>query len=462
MRLLERILFHTLKNLSRQGGLSLMEKTRVIIMGAAGRDFHNFNVHYRNNKQYRVLAFTATQIPGIEERDYPPELAGPDYPNGIPIHPEEELPQLIKQHNADEVVFAYSDVSHEYVMHKASWVLSLGPDFRLMGPHTTMLKSKVPVVSVCAVRTGSGKSQTSRKVALILKKMGLRVAVIRHPMPYGDLAKQVWQRFASYEDLNRHECTIEEREEYEPHIANGIVVFAGVDYEKILREAEKEADVVVWDGGNNDLAFYQPDLHIVVVDPHRPGHELTYYPGETNLRMANIIVINKVDTASPEGIETVQKNIKTVNPNALIIRAASPITVDNPGMIKGKRVLVVEDGPTLTHGNMAYGAGVIAARRLGAAEIIDPRPYAVGSIEKTFNKYPHLGTLLPAVGYGKEQVKELEMTINKTPCDVVLIGTPIDLRRVLQINKPAVSAQYNLEELGSPTLEDVLKKLLQK
>jgi predicted GTPase len=325
-----------------------------------------------------------------------------------------------------------------------------------------MLKAKVPVISVCAVRTGSGKSQTSRKIALILKKLGYRVAVIRHPMPYGDLAKQVWQRFASYEDLDKHECTIEEREEYEPHIANDILVFAGVDYERILREAEKEADVIVWDGGNNDIPFYHPDLHIVVVDPHRPGHELNYYPGEANLRMADIIIINKVDTANPESIEVVQKNINMVNPNALIIRASSPITVDNPELVKGKIVLVVEDGPTLTHGNMAYGAGVIAARNLGAAEIVDPRPYAVGSIVETFNKYTHLGTLLPAVGYGKEQIRELEKTINKTPCDVVVIGTPIDLRRVLQINKPAVRAKYNLEELGSPILEDVLRKHLQK
>ncbi|MGB9135461.1 MAG: cyclic 2,3-diphosphoglycerate synthase [Candidatus Bathyarchaeia archaeon] len=439
-----------------------MERTKVIIMGAAGRDFHNFNVYYRNNNQYQVVAFTATQIPGIEERNYPPQLAGPNYPQGIPIHPEEQLPLLIKQHNPTEVVFAYSDVSHEYVMHKASLVLSLGADFRLMGPKTTMIKAKIPVVSVCAVRTGSGKSQTSRKVALILKRMGFRVAVIRHPMPYGDLEKQTWQRFASYEDLDKNECTIEEREEYEPHVANGILVFAGVDYERILREAEKEADVIVWDGGNNDIPFYQPDLHIVVVDPHRPGHELTYYPGETNLRMADVVIINKVDTASPENIETVRKNIKTANPNALTMEASSPITLDKPDQIKGKRVLVVEDGPTLTHGNMAYGAGVIAARRLGASEIVDPRPYAVGSIVGTFKKYAHLGTLLPALGYGKEQIRELEETINKTPCDVVLIGTPIDLIRVLHINKPAVRAQYNLEELGTPTLEDVLKKRLQK
>jgi len=439
-----------------------MKKTKVIIMGAAGRDFHNFNVYFRNNDSYEVLAFTATQIPGIEKRNYPPELAGPKYPRGIPIYPEKKLSEIIEKYGVNEVVFAYSDVPHEYVMHRASLVLSRGADFRLMGPYTTMLKAKVLLVSVCAVRTGSGKSQTSRKVAILLKKMGFRVAVIRHPMPYGDLAKQIWQRFASYEDLDKHECTIEEREEYEPHIANGILVFAGVDYERILREAEKEADIIVWDGGNNDIPFYYSNLLIVIADPHRPGHELAYYPGETNLRMADVIIINKVDTASPEGIETVRKNIKAVNPDALIIEASSPITVDNPDLIKGKRVLVVEDGPTLTHGNMAYGAGVIVARKLGASEIVDPRPYAVGSIMETFKKYTHLGTLLPAVGYGKEQIKELEKTINNTPCDIVIIGTPIDLRRVLHINKPAVRAKYNLEELSSPTLEDVLKKHFQK
>ena len=435
-----------------------MNKTNVIIMGAAGRDFHNFNVHFRDHDSYEVVAFTATQIPGIEKRSYPTELAGPKYPKGIPIYAEEKLPELIKDHNVSEVVFAYSDVSYEYVMHKASLALSCGADFRLMGPCTTMLKAEVPVVSVCAVRTGSGKSQTSRKVTTTLKKMGFRVAVIRHPMPYGDLAKQVWQRFASYEDLDKQECTIEEREEYEPHIANGMVVFAGVDYGRILREAEKEGDILVWDGGNNDLPFYVSDLHIVVVDPHRPGHELTYYPGEANLMMADAVIINKVDTASPENVETVRKNIKVANPDAIIIEAASPITVDTPDLIKGKRVLVVEDGPTLTHGNMAYGAGVIAARRLGASEIVDPRPYAVGSVVETFKKYTHLGPLLPAVGYGKEQIRELEQTINKTPCDIVVIGTPIDLRRVLDINKPAVRAKYSLKELSTPTLENVLRK----
>lgn len=439
-----------------------MKKTKVIIMGAAGRDFHNFNVYYRNNMQYEVVAFTATQIPGIEKRIYPPILAGSDYPNGIPIYPEEELPRLIKKHSVEEVVFAYSDVSHEYVMHKASTTLANGPDFKLMGPLTTMVKAKVPVVSICAVRTGSGKSQTSRKIARILRKLGFRVVVVRHPMPYCDLTTQICQRFASYADLEKYGCTIEEREEYEPHIDYGIVVYAGVDYEKILREAEKEADIIVWDGGNNDLPFYRSDLHIVVADPHRPGHETTYHPGETNLRMADVIIINKVDTAEPKNVAAVRKNAEAVNPEAMIVEAASPITVDNPKLIAGKKVLVVEDGPTLTHGNMAYGAGMIVARRLGAEEIIDPRPYAVASILNTFEKFPHLGAILPAVGYGKEQMRELEETINATPCDVVLIGTPIDLRRMLRINKPAVRAKYELQELSIPTLEDLLKERFPK
>ncbi len=442
--------------------MALKKKTKVVIMGAAGRDFHNFNVYYRSNPKYEVVAFTATQIPGIEKRGYPPELAGPDYPNGIPIYPEEDLPELIKKHGIDEVVFAYSDVSHEYVMHRASIALANGADFRLMGPFATMLEAKVPVVSICAVRTGSGKSQTSRRVTGILREQGFKVVVIRHPMPYGDLTMQVCQRFASHEDLDKYECTIEEREEYEPHIANGIIVYAGVDYEKILREAEKEADIIVWDGGNNDLSFYKSDLHIVVADPHRPGHEVAYHPGETNLRMADVVVINKVDTAEAADVATVRRNVERLNPNAIVIEAASPITVDKPELIKGKRVLVVEDGPTITHGNMAYGAGTIAAQRLSAAEIVDPRPYTVGSIVKTFEKYPHLGAVLPAVGYGKEQMKELEETINQTPCDVVLIGTPIDLRHVLQLNKPAARAKYELEEIGSPTLEDILKQKFPK
>jgi len=441
---------------------SQASKSRVIIMGAAGRDFHNFNVYFRNNDHYQVVAFTATQIPGIEGRIYPPQLSGPLYPIGIPIFPEEQLPLLIKKYDVDQVVFAYSDVSDEYVMHKASLVLANGADFRLMGPKSTMLKAKVPVIAVCAVRTGSGKSQTSRRVGLILKKNGYNVAAIRHPMPYGNLAEQVWQRFATYEDLDKYDCTIEEREEYEPHIDKGIIVYAGVDYEKILREAEKEADIIIWDGGNNDISFYKPDLLITVADPHRPGHELTYYPGETNLRMADIVIINKADTTTPENIEIVRKNTKIVNPDATIIEAASPITVDDPEAIKGKRVLVVEDGPTLTHGNMPYGAGVIIAKKLGAGELVDPRPFAVGSIVTAFKKFPHLGPLLPALGYGKEQIQELQETINDTPCDTVVIGTPIDLRRVLKINKPAVRAKYELEELGSPTLEDILNKRFPK
>jgi len=439
-----------------------MLKTRVIIMGAAGRDFHNFNVYFRDNPSYEVVAFTATQIPGIEERVYPPELAGSNYPNGIPIYPEEELPELIKKFNVDLVVFAYSDVSHEYVMHKASTVLAAGADFRLMGPKTTMLKAKVPVVSVCAVRTGCGKSQTSRKVVKILREMGYKVVVIRHPMPYGDLRKQVCQRFATFEDLDKYECTIEEREEYEPHLRNGVIVYAGVDYEKILQEAEKEAEIIIWDGGNNDLPFYKPDLHIVVADPHRPGHELKYYPGEANLRMADVVIINKVDTADPKNVEIVERNIKQVNSKAIIVKASSPMTVDKPEMIKGKRVIVIEDGPTLTHGEMPYGIGTIAARKLGASEIVDPRPYAVGSIVEAYEKYGHLGPILPALGYGKEQIEELEKTINSIPCDVVVVGTPIDLRRVLSINKPAVHVRYELQEVGSPNLKEILEEKFSK
>lgn len=438
-----------------------MQKVKVIIMGAAGRDFHNFNVYFRNNDAYEVVAFTATQIPGIEERIYPPELAGPNYPNGIPIHPEEKLQRLIKEYNVDQVVFAYSDVPHEYVMHKASIALANGADFRLMGPKTTMLKAKVPLVSVCAVRTGSGKSQTSRQVAKLLKDKGLRVVAIRHPMPYGDLRKQIWQRFASYRDLEKYECTIEEREEYEPHIDNGIIVYAGVDYEKILREAEKEADVIVWDGGNNDLPFYKPDLHIVVADPHRAGNELTYHPGETNLRMADVVIINKVDTADSRNVERVKENIRMVNPKAKILEAASPITVDKPELIKGNRVLVIEDGPTLTHGNMPYGAGAIISERLGASEMVDPRPYAFGSIKETYEKYTHLGAILPAVGYGEKQIAELKETIDRTPCDAVVIGTPIDLRRVMTIDKPTVRAKYELKVLGPVTLEEILEEFVQ-
>jgi len=439
-----------------------MQKIKVIIMGAAGRDFHNFNVYFRNNDSYEVVAFTATQIPGIEGRNYPVELAGSKYPDGIPIYPEEELPKLIKRHDIDHVVFAYSDVSHEYVMHKASIALANGADFRLMGPKTTMLKAEVPVVSVCAVRTGSGKSQTSRQVAKILKNKGLKVAAVRHPMPYGDLRKQIWERFASYEDLDKYECTIEEREEYEPHIDNGIIVYAGVDYEKILREAEKEADVIVWDGGNNDMPFYKPDLSIVVADPHRAGHELAYHPGETNLRMANVVIINKIDTADPQKVEQVKENIKLVNPNATVLEAASPITADRPEAVKGKRVLVIEDGPTLTHGGMPYGAGTVFAKKFGAGEIVDPKPYAVGSIKEAYKKYAHLGPLLPALGYGEKQVAELKETIDHTPCDVVVIGTPIDLRRVMNINKPTVRVKYELKVLGPVSLEHILDDFIQR
>ncbi|MDH7477556.1 MAG: cyclic 2,3-diphosphoglycerate synthase [Candidatus Bathyarchaeota archaeon] len=442
--------------------MSVMKKVKVIIMGAAGRDFHNFNVYFRNNDAYEVVAFTATQIPGIEGRTYPSELAGSNYPKGIPIYPEEELPTLIKEYDVDEVVFAYSDVSHEYVMHKASIALSNGADFRLMGPKTTMLKAKVPVVSVGAVRTGSGKSQTSRQVAKILKNKSLRVVAIRHPMPYGDLTKQICQRFASYEDLDKYQCTIEEREEYEPHIDNGIIVYAGVDYEKILHETEKEADIIVWDGGNNDIPFYKPDLHIVVADPHRAGHELTYHPGEANLRMANVVIINKVDTAQPENVEKVKENINKVNPNALILEAASPLTADNPELIKGKRALVIEDGPTLTHGNMPYGAGTIMAQKSGASEIVDPRPYAVGSIKEAYKTYTHLGKLLPALGYGEKQIAELKETIDRTPCDVVVIGTPVDLRRVMTLSKPTVRVKYELQVLGPISLEQILEEFLKR
>ncbi len=437
-----------------------MTKTRVIIMGAAGRDFHNFNVCFRDNPAYDVVAFTATQIPNIEGRTYPTELAGKLYPAGIPIYPESELVELIHKHNADQVIFAYSDVPHEVVMHKASLVLATGADFRLMGARDTMLKSSAPIVAVCAVRTGSGKSQTTRRVSDILRQMGKRLVVVRHPMPYGNLVKQACQRFATYEDLDRHECTIEEREEYEPHLDRGTIVYAGVDYEQILRSAEKEADVVLWDGGNNDLPFYKPDLHIVVADPHRAGHELRYHPGEANIRMADVVVINKVDTSEPEKMELVRSNILSVNPRATVVDAASPIFVDDPQTIRGAKVLVVEDGPTLTHGEMTYGAGIVAARRFGAAEIIDPRPYAVGSIAATYQKYPNTGTLLPAMGYGPQQVQDLEDTINATPCDLVIIATPIDLRRVLKINRPTQRVRYELQEIGRPTLQEVLSKAI--
>ncbi len=435
-----------------------MEKTRVIIMGAAGRDFHNFNVFFRDNENYEVVAFTATQIPNIEGRIYPSVLAGKLYPNGIPIYPESELSELIKKYKVDRVVFAYSDTPHEYVMHKASEAMAAGADFWLMGPETTMLKSKVPVISVCAVRTGCGKSQTTRRVVRILREMGKKVVSVRHPMPYGNLAEQIAERFATYEDLDKYHCTIEEREEYEPHIDLGAVIYAGVDYEKILREAEKEADIIVWDGGNNDLPFYKPDLKIVVADPLRPGHEKTYHPGETNFRMADVIVINKEDTAKFEDIEEIRKTAREINPDAIIIDAASPVYVDNGEEIKGKRVIVVEDGPTLTHGGMSYGAGYVAARKWGAKEIVSPYPYAVGSIKDTYEKYKQTREVLPAMGYSDTQIKELEETINKIPADLVIIGTPIDLRRVVKLNKPAVRVRYELEEIGKPDLEDIIKE----
>ncbi len=434
-----------------------MKKNRIIIMGAAGRDFHNFNVYFRQNPAYEVIAFTATQIPDIEGRVYPPELAGELYPQGIPIYPEEDLVKLIKSHQVDQVIFAYSDVSHEYVMHRASLVLAAGADFRLLGTGHTLLKSQKPVVSIGAVRTGSGKSQTTRRVCEILQSMGKKVVAVRHPMPYGNLVAQAVQRFANYGDLDEHECTIEEREEYEPHLDRGTTVYAGVDYEAILRQAEQEADVVVWDGGNNDLPFFQPNLHIVVVDPHRPGHEYTYHPGEANLRCADVVVINKIDTADAANVAALRRRVQALAPNAIVVDGASPITVDDPAAIRGKRVLVIEDGPTLTHGEMAYGAGVVAAQRFGAAEIIDPRPYAVGSIVATYQKYPTTGAVLPAMGYGEKQMKELEETINATPCDLVIIGTPINLGKLIKIKHPWQRVSYDLQEIGRPTLVEILQ-----
>ena len=433
-----------------------MDRMRIIIMGAAGRDFHNFNTYFRDNPVYEVVAFTATQIPNIEGRKYPRELSGYLYPDGIPIYPENELAELIRKEGVEQVVFAYSDISHMDVMHKASLVLSTCADFRLMGNSKILLKSHVPIVSVGAVRTGSGKSQTTRRICAILKNKGLDVVAIRHPMPYGDLKRQAVQRFANYDDLAKNDCTIEEREEYEPLIDKGIVVYAGVDYERILREAEKEADVIVWDGGNNDVPFYRSDLHIVVADPHRPGHEVSYHPGETNVRMADVIIINKVQTADRQDILTVRDNVKRINPDAVIIEAASPIIVDKPEEIRGKRVLVVEDGPTVTHGGMTYGAGMIAAEDNGAAEIVDPRPFAVGSIAAIFNEYKHIGRLLPAMGYGKEQIAELEETINRSDCDVVVSGTPVDLKRVIRTSKPIIRVTYELCEIGHPTLDELM------
>ncbi len=435
-----------------------MDRRRVIIMGAAGRDFHNFNVFFRDNENYEVVAFTATQIPDIEGRKYPPELAGKLYPDGIPIYPEEELEDLIKKYDVDIVVFAYSDVSHEYVMHRASRAIAAGADFWLMGGEPTMIKSEKPVIAVCAVRTGCGKSQTTRRVSEILKDMGYKIAVIRHPMPYGNLVEQAVQRFATYEDLDRYNCTIEEREEYEPHIDRGNIVFAGVDYEAILREAEKEADIILWDGGNNDLPFYKPDLMIVVADPHRPGHELSYHPGESNLRLADVVVINKIDTAYPENIETVRNNIAKVNPKAEVVDAASPVFVENGEEIRGKKVLVIEDGPTLTHGGMSYGAGYVAAKKYGAGEFVDPKPYAVGTIKETFAKYPQAQYVLPAVGYSEQQLADLEATINSTPAELVIVATPINLGRVLKLNKPYVRVRYELQEIGHPTLDDIIRR----
>lgn len=435
---------------------------RTIIMGAAGRDFHNFNVFFRNNPDYEVVAFTATQIPAIEGRLYPPELAGPRYPHGIPIYAEDELADLIRKLHVERVIFAYSDVPHEYVMHRASLALAAGADFWLMGPKTTQLKSSKPVVSVCAVRTGSGKSQTTRRVARLLRAMGYRLAVVRHPMPYGDLRRQEVQRFATHADLDKHECTIEEREEYEPHLDNGIIVYAGVDYEKILRQAEQEVDMILWDGGNNDFPFYVSDLHIVVADPHRPGHESSYHPGEVNARSADVLVINKVDTADPKAVIRVRENLRALNPTATIIEAASPLFVDDPAAIQGKRVLVVEDGPTLTHGEMAYGAGYVAAQRFGAREIVDPRPFAVGSIADTYEKYPQTGPILPAMGYGRQQMKDLEATIQRADVDMVIVGTPIDLTRVIKLNKPYQRVRYELQEIGRPTLEDILREKFRK
>ncbi|MCH7859922.1 MAG: GTPase [Candidatus Marinimicrobia bacterium] len=436
-----------------------MGAKKVIIMGAAGRDFHNFNVFFRDNPDYEVTAFTATQIPGIEGKVYPPALAGKLYPKGIPIHPETRLIELVRGNEVDIVVFAYSDVPHEYVMHRASSVLAAGADFWLQGAKSAMLRSSKKIISVCAVRTGCGKSQTSRKIAKILKDRGKRVVAIRHAMPYGNLEKQKVQRFVTVEDFKKHDCTIEEMEEYEPHINQGTIIYAGVDYQAILAEAEKEADVILWDGGNNDTPFYKPDLMITVVDPHRPGHELSYYPGEVNLRMADAVVINKVDTADAEGITTVRQNTRLVNPDCLIIEAASPITVDDPDVITGRRVLVIEDGPTVTHGEMKYGAGVVAAEKFGAVELVDPRPFAVGSIVETFEKYPEIGTLLPAMGYGEAQMKDLAATIEASDAEAVIIGTPIDLRRVIKFSKPTTRVTYRLQEIGRPTLEDVLSAI---
>jgi predicted GTPase len=439
-----------------------MDRKKIVIMGAAGRDFHNFNTYFRDNEHYDIVAFTAEQIPGIEDRIYPPELSGKLYPDGIRIYPEEKLPELIEKYNVEQCILAYSDLPYDTVGSKIAWVNSLGPDIRLMGPKLTMLKSKKPVVAICAVRTGCGKSQTSRRVNQILVDMGLKPVNIRHPMPYDpDLTTQIAQRYEVLEDLDRYNCTIEEREEYEPMINMGVILYAGVDYGQILEQAEKEADVITWDGGNNDFSFYKPDLLITLVDPLRPGHEISYYPGETNLIMSDVVIINKVVTADYDDIEEVRDNIMAVNPNAIIIEAASPLTVDDMDIIKGKRVIVVEDGPTVTHGDMPFGAGYVAARKAGAI-IVDPRPFAVGSIKETFEKYMHLEDVLPAMGYGETQVKELEQTINKSDVDAIVIGTPIDLGKLIKINKPNTRVRYDLQEIGRPNLEDILSEFVKK
>jgi len=436
-------------------------RKKVIIMGAAGRDFHNFNVFFRNNPDFEVVCFTATQIPSIENRIYPPELSGELYPNGIPIYPEDDLPDLIKKHDVDLVVLAYSDISYEYVMRRSAIVNSLGADFMLLGPKSTMLRSEKPVIAVTAVRTGCGKSQISRKIFEILSRKGIKPVSIRHPMPYDtDLAKQVVQRFSSYEDLDRYNCTIEEREEYEPYIDMGGVVYAGIDYERILKMAQKESDVIIWDGGNNDFPFIKPDLWITVVDPHRAGHETRYYPGEVNFRSADVIIINKVNTARKEDVKKVKKNIREVNPDAKVIEAVSEIRVDNPDMIKDKRVLIIEDGPTVTHGEMNYGAGYFAAIKYGAKEIIDPRPFAVGSILETFRRYPHLSKVLPAMGYGKRQIEELEQTINRCDADLIVSGTPIDLNRILNVDKPIVRVRYGVDSETEKKIDEVIEAFL--
>ncbi len=437
-----------------------MEQRRVVIMGAAGRDFHNFNTVFRGRKDVVVVAFTAAQIPDIEGRTYPVELAGEEYPQGIPIYAEEELPELIKNEKVDEVVFSYSDISYQQLMNKASWVLAAGAGFTFLNPYDGMIKSSKPVIAVTAVRTGCGKSQTTRRVAELLTDAGKKVCVIRHPMPYGNLVKQKVQRFAELDDLAKHECTIEEIEEYEPHIIRGNIVYAGVDYEAILRQAEKEADVILWDGGNNDVSFYKPDYQITIVDPLRAGHEISYFPGEVNLRIANAIIINKVVSAYPDDIDEVRENIREVNPKALVIEAASPVSVDHPELLQDRRALIVEDGPTLTHGEMTFGAGVVAANKYGVNELVDPRPFLKGKLQETFDTYPDIGTVLPAMGYGSEQVADLEKTINASDADVVVIGTPIDLRRIINIKKDTVRVTYDLQEIGRPDLEDALAAFL--